>query len=303
MKIDGLPKIGKKALLVFLSDNGIVEEGVSQCDCSVTHSVAQAMAKDESTVCVMAKQAGVTVFPTDIGMKGEKVAGIEYMRVREGTRNFLKEPAMTYGETCAAIENGFKAASKIFEKGFDMLLLGEMGIGNTSTATAAACILLGLDPFEAVGSGAGLSDEKRLHKCGVIKQAVKLHNVDKENAFEVLRVFGGFDIAGMVGALLACAKYGRPAVLDGLITLSAALIAEKMFEGIKYVCIASHTPREKTGRTILSYLGFEAPLDGDMALGEGTGAVLLAPQLDVCAALYYNGKKFEDIKVEAYKRY
>ncbi len=298
-----IPDIKKRALLVFIADNGIVEEGVSQCDSIVTHSVAEAMARRESTVCVMAKRAGVDVFPVDIGMKGESVKGIEYRRIREGTRNFLKEAAMTECETETAMENGYISACEIFKRGYDILLLGEMGIGNTSSATAVSCALLGLDPFDVVGCGAGLSGERMRHKCEVIKKALQTHKYDKDDAFEVLSVFGGYDIAGMVGALLAAAQFKKPVVLDGLITLAAAFAAEKLFKDIKNVCIASHFPREKTGRLLLDALGLDAPIYGDMALGEGTGAVLLIPQADVCLELYINGRRFENIGVEAYKRH
>lgn len=297
------PAIKNRALLVFFSDNGIVEEGVSQSDASVTHKVAEAMQRDRSTVCVMAKKAGVRVVPVDVGMKGDPVPGIESCRIREGTRNFLKEAAMTSEETLQAIEIGYHMANQIQEQGTDLLLLGEMGIGNTSTATAIGCALLGQDPSAAAGRGAGLPEDRMAHKSAVLKKALLIHPYDQQNPMEILSLFGGYDIAAMVGAILYCAGHDFPVVIDGLITLSAVLAAEKLCPGSKKVCIASHNPREPMGRMILSALGLSAPIDAGLALGEGTGTVLLMPLLDVCMALYNNGIRFEGLGIDAYQRY
>ena len=288
---------------MFLSDNGIVEEGVSQSGSCVTHSVAEAMAEGRSTVCVMAGEAGTKVFPVDIGMKGDPVDGITYRRIRSGTGNFLKEPAMTMDEVNAAIEAGCDLIRQLKEEGNSIILLGEMGIGNTTTATALSCALLSLDPFEVTGHGAGLDDAGLLHKCRVIGEALDRYVYDSMDTLRILSLFGGFDIAAMTGAIKAGAELHVPIVLDGLITLTAALIAERLYKGSSRVCIASHTPREAAGREIMKELDLRAPVDADLALGEGTGAVLLMPQLDVCMALYDTGSSFDSIGVESYKRY
>ncbi len=297
------PKTDDRSLLVFLSDNGIVDEGVSQCGSEVTHAVAEAMGENGSTVCIMAKRAGVNVVPVDIGMKGEPVEGLIYSRIREGTNNFYKEPAMSREEALEAIGIGYAEAHKIVEKGCDLLLLGEMGIGNTSTATDLSCALLGLSPACFVGHGAGLSDEFFAHKVQVLDEALKKHSFDKNDIIEVLSIFGGFDIAGMVGAILCCAMHNVPVILDGLITLSAALVAERLSPGVREYCIASHDPREPMGKRLLSELSYTAPINAGLALGEGTGAVLLVPLLDVCNDLYRYGRRFEGIGIEAYERF
>ena len=297
------PSIEERTLLVFLSDNGIIAEGVSQSGAEVTHKVAEAMAQKRSTVCIMAEEANVEVFPVDVGMKGTFVSGIENCRIREGTRNFLHEPAMTRAEAYQAMETGYQMAQKLQSKGTRLLLLGEMGIGNTSTATAVGCALLDLDPQIMTGRGAGLSEKALVHKGDVIRQAL-LHQVyDPKDALDVLTCFGGFDIAAMAGAILYGAENGLPIVLDGLITLSAALIAQALAPGSTEACIASHNPREPMGRKLLSVLGLTAPIDAGLALGEGTGAVLLMPLLDVCMALYDKGTQFAGIGMEAYQRW
>ena len=297
------PVMDSRALLVFFSDNGITDEGVTQSNSDVTHAVAEAMAREDSTVCVMARQAKVRVLPVDIGMKGALVPGITDKRVREGSRDFYLTPAMSALETYKAIEAGCEMADAAIDEGIGLLLLGEMGIGNTSTATALSCAVLGEDPYGYVGRGAGLDDEKLSHKKEVIGEALKKYSFEKNDIIGMLSTFGGYDIAGMVGAILEAAKRRVPIVADGLITLSAILVAERLCPGIKDFCIASHRPREAMGRRIMSELAYTAPIDAGLALGEGTGAVLLMPLLDVCERLYTEGIRFGGIGIDAYERY
>mgnify|MGYP002856085304 CR=1 FL=1 len=305
------PCIDHRTLLLFLSDNGIVAENVSQSESSVTHNVAEAMSRRESTVCVMAEKAGVDLLPVDIGMIGDPVPGITYRRIREGTRDFAVEPAMTMDETKKAIDIGREMAALAIDGGVskvgcDVLLLGEMGIGNTSTATAVSCALLGLSPFDMAGHGAGLSERLIEHKKKILSDALKKYDFNPEDAIEVLSIFGGYDIAGMTGAILEAAKRHVPVILDGLITLSAALVAARLATDIDIAsfCIPSHFPREPMGQHLIHALGYEkAPIDAGIALGEGTGAVLLMPLLDVCMHLYYHGQCFERLSLQPYERY
>ena len=298
-----IPRVKRRTLLVFLADNGITAEGVTQSDSSVTHSVAEAMAKKNSTVCVMARRAYVNVLPVDIGMKGEPVPGITFKRIREGTGDFYIEPAMTLDETQAAIDVGKKMAAGIIEEGCDLLLLGEMGIGNTSTATALSCALLGLDAADFVGRGAGLTEDKLSHKREIITGALKKQDFDRDDTMGILSLFGGFDIAGMVGAILEASDRRVPIVADGLITLAAILVAERLNPGIRDYCIASHKPAEPMGERLLKELSYKAPIDAGLALGEGTGAVLLMPLLDVCFSLFTEGTRFGGLGIDAYERY
>ncbi|MBQ7282930.1 MAG: nicotinate-nucleotide--dimethylbenzimidazole phosphoribosyltransferase [Spirochaetales bacterium] len=295
--------IDKRALIVFLSDNGIVSENVSQSDISVTHKVAVSMASGKGCVSVMAKKAGVDVCYVDIGMRGDPVPGISYRRVREGTRDFLKENAMPEAEALSAVCAGFDAASELIKAGNRLILLGEMGVGNTTTSTAIGCALLGRSASEAVGRGSGMPDYMKAHKADVIGKALAARRYDVSDPLSVLCAFGGYDIAGMVGAILACATLHVPAVIDGLITLSALLVAERLFPGIKDACVCSHVPREPMGRMIMESLGLEAPINASLALGEGSGAVLLVPQLDACLALYSGANSFEGIGMDGYQRF
>ncbi len=298
-----LPTLSNPRLLVFLSDNGIVEEGVSQCDPSVTRSVAEAMARGASTVCHMARRANIPVHPLDVGICGAPVPGIPLFRVRDGSRNFLRESAMTPEETQKAIRVGYDAAYSLFRDGCDALLLGEMGIGNTSSATALSCALLDMDPGEVVGRGAGLSSAQLTHKSQVLRQALHFHASSVQDPFRALCALGGYDIAGMIGAILACGREHVPVILDGLITLCAALTAEALCPSIRHACLGSHFPRERMGRHILSHLDLFTPLHANMALGEGTGAVLIVPLLQVALALYHEGTTFEELGIPPYQRH
>lgn len=295
--------IAKRALIVFLSDNGIVDEGVSQSDVSVTRKVACSMAQGKGCVSLMAKRASVDVSYVDVGMKGSPVPGIIDRRVRSGTRDFLLEDAMTEDEAQKAISVGYDVASGLIDAGNTLILLGEMGVGNTTTSAAVGCALLGCRAEGAVGCGSGLSDAMKAHKADVIDRALALRSFDRSDPLSVLCAFGGYDIAAMVGAILACAEKHVPAVMDGLITLSALLVAERLFPGIKDVCICSHVPREPMGRMIMQHMGLTAPVDASLALGEGSGAVMLMGQLDVCLAVYDGARSFEGIGMDAYGRF
>lgn len=295
--------IDRRALIVFLSDNGIVAEGVSQSDVSVTRKVACSMASGKGCVSLMARRAGVDVSYVDVGMKGSPVPGIIDRRVRSGTRDFLLEDAMTEDEALKAVLAGYDVASGLIEAGNTLILLGEMGVGNTTTSAAVGCALLGCGAKGAVGCGSGLSDAMKAHKADVVDRALALRSFDRADPLSVLCAFGGYDIAAMVGAILACAEKHVPAVMDGLITLSALLMAERLFPGIKDACICSHVPREPMGRMIMQHMGLTAPVDASLALGEGSGAVMLMGQLDVCLAVYEGGRSFAGIGMDAYGRF
>ncbi len=296
------PRTKKRKLLLFFSDNGIVESGVSQSDVSVTHKVAEATARKTSTASLMAQKADIELIPIDIGMKGEIIPSFHNCRVCEGSRNFLREKAMTEDETLAAIKAGYDLVHELEHDGLDLVLLGEMGVANTTTSTALGCAILKEDPKLFTGRGAGLSDAMLDHKVEVIAEAIERHGVI-DDPLEALATFGGYDIAGMVGSILACAELHVPVILDGLVTLVAALVSERLFPGISSVFIASHNPRERMGRLALETLGLKAPMDADLALGEGTGAILLVPQLDISLELYLKGISFDDLGMDAYTRY
>lgn len=297
-------RLDQKAVVVFCADNGIVAEGVTQTDSSVTAVVAANFAKGIASVNRMARVAGAEVIPVDIGIDGDvDEPGMVVRKVARGTANFRREPAMTSEQALAAIHEGIRIASEMKDMGYDLLAVGEMGIGNTSTGSAVASVLLG-EPAEAVtGRGAGLSEEGLRRKIQVIREAVELHHPDPEKPLEVLAAVGGLDIAGMTGLMLGAAVYRLPVVLDGMISAAAALLAQKLCPAVTDYLLASHMGKEPACRLAMERLGLEPVIYGRLALGEGTGAVMLFPLLEMAYEVYRENSTFEDIHVEAYEKF
>lgn len=297
-------RIDKKAVVVFCADNGIVAEGVTQTDSSVTAVVTANFAKGIASVNRMARVAGADVIPVDIGVAGDvDEPGVVVRKIARGTANFRREPAMTMEQVLAAVHEGIHIASEMKDMGYDLLAVGEMGIGNTSTSSAVASVLLG-QPAEAVtGRGAGLPEEGLQRKIKVIREAIALHHPDPEKPLEVLAAVGGLDIAGMTGLMLGGAIYRIPVVLDGMISVVAALLAKKIYPAVTDFLLASHMGKEPVCPLAMECLGLEPVIYGRLALGEGTGAVMLFPLLEMAYEVYKENSTFEDIHVEAYEKY
>lgn len=296
--------IAKKAVLVMCADNGVVEEGISQSGKEVTLAVTKAMGQDNSSVGKMASVIGAKVIPADIGIdSAEKIPGVLDLKVAMGTRNFLKEAAMTEQETLLAIETGMSLVGACKEEGYEILATGEMGIGNTTTSTAVVASLLNLDVASITGRGAGLDDESLRRKCQVIEQAIEQYQLREADAFTILQTVGGLDIAGLTGAFIGAAVYQVPVVIDGVISAVAALLAEKICPGSKAYMIPSHKSREITSAKVMECLQLDPMLDADMALGEGTGAVMMMSLLDIALKVYSNGSSFGEFEIDQYERY
>ena len=296
--------IAKKAVIIMCADNGVVAEGVSQSGQEVTFAVARSMAKQQSSVGQMAAAIGADTIPVDIGINStEQVAGLLDKKVRPGTRNFTLEPAMTADETRRAIRVGIEMVHMCRKAGYGILATGEMGIGNTTTSAAMAAALLGCDVQSVTGRGAGLNDRGLAIKESVIRDALEKYELYQADAFTVLRTVGGLDIAGLAGVCIGGARYHIPIVLDGVISMVAALAAERMVPGVKAYMIASHSGKEPAVGPLTEALGLEPVIDGQLALGEGTGAVMMFALLDLAMSIYSDRTTFGDIKVTPYERY
>lgn len=293
------PDISRRRALVFCADNGVVEEGVSQSDHSVTTAVAKSLAEGTSNVNIFAGVANAEVAVFDVGMMDD-VPGPVSCKAVHGTRNMTKGPAMTREETIAAIEAGIAAAEQAKEDGCGIVVIGEMGIGNTSTATAILSVIAGDAVEEICGRGSGLSDEGLKRKIEAIRTAIRVNQPDRTDGLDVLSKVGGADIAAMCGVILAGAALHLPVILDGLISGAAALIAYTIDPRTLDYMIPSHHSHEPGGSRIINYLNLIAPIGAEMALGEGTGGVMLLPMLDMAFALYHGEHSFENIGIEAY---
>jgi nicotinate-nucleotide--dimethylbenzimidazole phosphoribosyltransferase len=296
--------LSKKAVIAMCADNGIVEEHVSQSGQEVTEAVAACMGRMESSVGKMARKIGADVIPVDIGINTTHVLeGVLQKKVACGTRNFLREPAMTEEQTLAAIEIGMNLVRMCKEKGYTLLATGEMGIGNTTTSSAVAAALLGCEVEAITGRGAGLSREGLNHKIEVIKTALRKYELKQDEPLRALETVGGLDLAGLVGVFLGGAVYHIPVVLDGVISAVAALTAERLVPGVKNYMIPSHAGKEPATEKILQELSLQPVIRADLALGEGTGAVMMFALLDMAMALYDSTTTFQAARIEQYERY
>ena len=306
-----MPDIRKKALIIMCADNGIVSEGVSQSGQEVTAMVAALMGEHKSSVGMLAKDYPMEYMVYDVGMVCEQTpAGVIDQKVCHGTKDFLKEPAMSQEQCLQAIQTGMDAVKKCRDMGIELLATGEMGIGNTTTSTALLCALCGISPKEIAGRGAGLSSAGLKRKIDVISEGLRLHGkesagsgiTEKREVFQTLCCLGGADIAALAGVFIGGAIYKIPVVIDGLISAVAALVAESLLEGCAAYMIASHRGREKGMDIVLSRLSLQPVIHADMALGEGSGAVMLFPLLDMVFSLYGAGTAFQDTPISQYER-
>lgn len=296
-------EISRRAVLILCADNGIVEEKISQSGQEVTAAVARAMGEGRSSVGRMSAGFGVDTIPVDIGINApEKIPQVLDRRIRPGTRNFRKEPAMTGEETQAAIRTGIELVRECKAKGYRILATGEMGIGNTTTSSAVAASLLGCSAELVTGRGAGLDDQSLERKRQVIAEAIGRYGLYKADPFTVLQSVGGLDIAGLAGVCIGGALFHVPVVLDGVISLCAALTAERLVPGCRAYLLASHRGKEPAADLLLRELSLSPVIDAQLALGEGTGAVMLFPLLDMAVSVYRSGTTFERMQVEQYRR-
>lgn len=296
------PTIGRRAVVVFCADNGVVAQGVTQCGQEVTAIVTENMNRGESTVCLMAKHLGIEVVPVDIGVArdvtGDKIV---HRKIAYGTKDITAAPAMTREEAVRAIEIGIEMAETCAKNGMELLCVGEMGIGNTTTSAAVTAALLGLPVETVTGRGAGLSSEGLARKVTAISAALTLHKPDGSDPVDVLSKVGGFDIAGMVGLYLGGAACGLPVMIDGVIACAAALLAVRLCPGARDYMLASHCSEEPAGKLLLEALEAKPFITAGMRLGEGTGAAAAVSLLDLALAAYLGMVSFDDAGIEAYQ--
>ena len=291
-----------RSLLVFCADNGVVARGVTQCGSGVTAAVTRALAEGRSTVSPMAALAECRVLPVDMGVFDfPGTPGVLSRRVRNGTADISLGPAMSREDCLRAILSGAELAMERAAAGDRLLAVGEMGIGNTTTAAAVAAVLLGCDPDALCGRGAGLSDAGLERKKAAIRAAIGASRPDPADVLDVLAKVGGLDIAGMCGAFLGAAVSRTPVLIDGFISAAAALCAVRLCPAAKTALLASHVSAETAGPLLLRALGLEPLITAGMRLGEGSGAVAAMPLLDMALAVYQSGQSFARLGIEAYR--
>lgn len=294
--------ISKRCLLVFCSDNGVVKQGISQSDSSVTIEIAKSIVKGTSSVAVMAKRANCDIYAFDVGMK-EDVEGCIKRKYMYSTNDISNTYAMTRNNVENIITDSINMVKDLKKRGYKIIATGEAGIGNTTTTAAVSSVLLNLSPEKVTGKGAGLTDEGLKHKIDIIKKAIEINRPNPADPVDVLAKVGGADIAAMCGVFLGGAVYGMPILMDGVISAVSAFTAYKLCNTVKDYIIPSHMSREPAMTKICEELDVTPPIYAEMHLGEGCGAIMMLPLLDLSLEVYNNAARFDDINVEQYEDY
>jgi len=295
------PKVDKKTIVIMCADNGVVEEGVSSCPKSVTSSVTRNFTKGITAVNVLSRCAKADVAVVDIGVDDDIICnGVLSRKIRKGTWNIAKGPAMERKEAIKAIETGIEVVKELSEKGINLLGTGEMGVGNTTTSSAVSSVLTGVDVEVMSGRGAGLTNEALMNKIKVIKRAIEINKPDPKDPVDVLAKVGGFDIAGLVGCFIGAARYRIPILIDGFISATAALCAVSIKPEVRNYIFPSHGSAEPGSKKVLEALEMEPFLNLDMRVGEGTGAAIAFQLIDCAFAAYTQMGTFDDAKIEQY---
>lgn len=276
------PALERKVIFVFAGDHGVTSESVSAYPKEVTYQMVFNFLNGGAGINVLARHIGAEVRVIDIGVDFEfgKADGLISRKIRRGTENFLKAPAMTMGEAVSAIEAGMGVVVEETRRGVDVAGVGDMGIGNTTSAAGIISVITGMPVEEVTGRGTGIREERLKHKIEVIKRAIEFHKPKKEDPIDVLSKIGGLEIAGIAGAILAAASRKIPVVLDGVITTAGALIAYELNKNVIDYMFASHLSVEPGHKIALKYLGLHPILDLNLRLGEGTGACLAMSMIE-----------------------
>ncbi len=270
------PQARRCVIFTLAADHGVVAEGVSAYPQVVTAQMVENFLKGGAAVNVLARHVGAPVVVADLGVAAALPAhaALVSRKIGPGTRNMAVGPAMTRGEALAAIEAGIGLVHAERGNGLDVIGTGEMGIGNTTAASAVVAALTGAPAESVTGAGTGIDDEGRLRKVAVIKRALTVNLPDPSDAVDVLAKVGGFEIAGLCGVILAGAAWRIPVVLDGFIAGAAAMAAVRLKPDVRHYLIASHRSTEPGHIHVLNALELKPFLDLEMRLGEGTGAAL-----------------------------
>ena len=317
--------LDRSALAVMCADHGVVEEGVSQTSKDVTRIVAENFTKGETSTSKMCRISGTDLYPVDMGMDceptGQKEPDMHRIldrKVARGSGNIARKPAMSRTQCLRALLSGMDLAFQLKEMGYELLAVGEMGIGNTTPAAAMSAVLTGLSPEQVTGRGAGLSDAGLEKKKRAVEMAVsrfygkypEYRNGTKEqyesgelSAVTLLAELGGFDLTGMAGLFLGGAAIKLPVLMDGFLSTVSGLLAVLIKKETRDYIFASHISTEPAGAAVLQLLDLPAPLHMGMHLGEGSGAVAMIPLLRMGAKVYEEMSTFSDISVEQYVDY
>lgn len=284
--------LNKKQLLVFAADNGVVAEGVSSAPQSVTKQQTINLMRGKTGAAVLAKHFGCGLTVCDVGVNADIYeSAVLDRKIAYGTQNICTGPAMTREQTLQAILTGAEIARTVDA---DVIGVGEMGIGNTTTSSAVLAVLLGADVEAVTGRGGGITEESFRKKKAVIRTAIEVNRPDRDDVVGVLSKVGGFDLAAMCGAFLGAAAARRPAVIDGLISAAAALCAVRLCPNVRGYLVPSHASFEIGYRLAMEAMDLRPLFDFGMRLGEGSGCPLAFQVLDAACAVINDMATFDE---------
>ena len=288
--------IERKHLLVFAADNGVVAQGVSSAPQSVTLQQTVNLTRAKTGASVLAKHFGCGITVCDVGVNADiRDSAVLNRKIAYGTADITNGPAMTREQALQAIRTGYELADQTEA---DVLGVGEMGIGNTTTSSAILSVLLGVDVENVTGRGGGLTEESFQKKKAVIRQAIAINQPDATDVVDVLSKVGGFDIAAMCGAFLGAAASRRPVVVDGFISAVAALCAVRLCPRVRGYLVPSHASFEIGYRLAMDAIGLKPMLLLGMRLGEGSGCPLAFTVLEAACAIINDMATFDQADID-----
>lgn len=291
-------QIHKKMVIIMCSDNGVVEEGVASAPQSVTLAQTINFTKGLTGVAVLAKANNAELMVVDVGINCDfNHPNVINKKIRKSTNNIAKGPAMSHDEAVKAMLIGIECVKNAKDLGYDILGIGEMGIGNTSTSSAVLSALTNIKVEDVVGRGGGITDEAFENKKKVVKKAIEVNNPIKDDPIDVVSKVGGFDIAAMAGVFLGAAYYKIPVVIDGFISVVAAFIAFRLNPKTKDYMFTSHDSKEIGFKAAMKELNLSPMLNLDMALGEGSGCPLAFSIINSACAVMNNMATFEEAEI------
>jgi len=294
-----LPILEKKAILVMAGDHGVVEEGVSAYPQEVTRQMVLNFLAGGAAINVLARHVGARVVVVDMGVAGDlpRHANLVVKKVATGTANIARGPAMRREQAMQAVISGAQVVEAEVERGLNILATGDMGIGNTTPSAAIASALSGRAPEQIVGRGTGVDDRGLERKVDAVRLALLTNKPNPKDGLDVLAKVGGFEIAGLTGAILAAAASRIPIVVDGFISTAAAMIAVTLQPRVSEYLIAGHCSQELGHRIMMEWLGLEPFLDLKMRLGEGSGAALAISLVEAACKTLVEMATFEEAGV------
>jgi nicotinate-nucleotide--dimethylbenzimidazole phosphoribosyltransferase len=293
------PLLDNIRIVVFAADHGVVEEGVSLFPQAVTVEMIKNFARGGAAISVLARSLGAELEVVDVGAANpvDVLPGVVSQRAADGTRNLRKQAAMSETELAAALAAGRDAAGRGVDAGMQLFIGGEMGIGNTTAATAVTAALLGLDAAALAGPGTGLNAEGVAHKARIIDEALALHKDQLGEPLSVLQHLGGFELAALAGAYIAAAQAGVAVLVDGFIATAAALVALRLRPELGEWLFLAHASAEPGHRAMVEAIGQAPLLDLGMRLGEGSGAAVAVNILRSAVALHNGMATFAEAGV------